>query len=371
MKKKLIKLTQDLVKIKSISSRIEELNQIIDFVSDYFSDSHWLTIKQFIFNNKPSIIISNHDWLENDVVMSWHLDVVPAGDDQFLGILAENKIFWRGAGDMKSGVAIMMYLMKELGDMKISQKVSLILTTDEEIWWFDGTEQLIKMWYRWDYILIPDSGTPINEIILKEKGILWLTVSAVWIACHSSRPREGKNAIEKILTFYHKIKKLLQNDDKLFQTENHRSTSVNLNVIEWGTALNTLPAAAQAKIDIRFTEEHKNLNHVKKIVEKVAIECECEIIWSLEAEMLFTDENDPQLQKYLQISKEILGDYCFFSQEHWGSDGRFFSEAGWKVILQKPTSWNTHGQEERVDTNDFEKLYSIYKNFILNYSRSN
>jgi acetylornithine deacetylase/succinyl-diaminopimelate desuccinylase-like protein len=51
-------LLTDLLKIPSVSSDIEQLYKIVDYVENYFKDTNAI-IERFEFNNKPSIIIKN------------------------------------------------------------------------------------------------------------------------------------------------------------------------------------------------------------------------------------------------------------------------------------------------------------------------
>jgi acetylornithine deacetylase/succinyl-diaminopimelate desuccinylase-like protein len=55
------KVLVDLVKIPSVSSDIEKLNEIVNYVENYFVDIPNFFIKKFEFNNKPSLVISNFD----------------------------------------------------------------------------------------------------------------------------------------------------------------------------------------------------------------------------------------------------------------------------------------------------------------------
>jgi hypothetical protein len=41
--------------------------------------------------------------------------------------------------------------------------------------------------------------------------------------------------------------------------------------------------------------------------------------------VLFTNPNNPILQRYLAVANELIGD-CSFTKEHGASDGRFFAE---------------------------------------------
>jgi acetylornithine deacetylase/succinyl-diaminopimelate desuccinylase-like protein len=64
------------------------------------------------------------------------------------------------------------------------------------------------------------------------------------------------------------------------------------------------------------------------------------------------------------VANELIGD-CSFTKEHGASDGRFFAEKWSIVILQKPTCFDIHGRQERTTIGDFEKIYEVYKQFVI------
>jgi acetylornithine deacetylase/succinyl-diaminopimelate desuccinylase-like protein len=80
--------------------------------------------------------------------------------------------------------------------------------------------------------------------------------------------------------------------------------------------------------------------------------------------VLFTDPKNAILQRYLTVANNMIGD-CSFIREHGASDGRFFAEKGAIVILHKPTCYDIHGREERTTISDFEKIYEVYKEFVM------
>ncbi len=365
MKKELLELTKRLIQIPSISDDIEQLNNIVNFVEQYFSNIDNIFIKKFEFNKKPSIIISNFDWKRADIVLNWHLDVVPPSEkNQFEPYEKDWKLYWRGAWDMKSGDAIMMALMKNLlkSDFK-KKKIMLMLTTDEEVWGFDWVGKLVKLWYWGDVVLIPD-GWSLKDIVHAEKGIIHLEVKFYWHSCHSSRPWLWENAIDNMIKFYQALRLYIQNYRKLYLTETHWWSSVNLNVVSGGKATNIIPDEVIWKFDIRFTEEFSMdelLTYIHNLVDKY----NGQVIGKLTWDILYTDAADLQLQKYYNIAKKIIGEDVNFVKEHWASDGRFFAAKWSKVILHRPTCWNVHWKRERVNIDDLEKIYKCFEKFIL------
>lgn len=367
MQNSILKLTKELIRIPSVSSDLEELENVVNFVEKQFEGIEWVYIKKFVFNDKPSIVISNVETKHFDVILSGHLDVVPNQlDTQFDPVEKDWKLYARGAGDMKSWVAIMILLMKQLLKEKFStKKVALMLTSDEEVWGFDGVAKLVEEWYTWEYVLIPDSGRPSDEIILKEKGILMFEAEFYGVAKHSSRPWMGKNAIDELMKFYQELKQVVEDSRLLYEHEDHWSSSVNLNVIHWGSAMNTLPDKVQAKFDIRFMEDFDSVAHVRETVQNLLTNYDAKLLSDLSWEMVCTSQENLEVKRYLDLTKKNLTITARFSQEHGGSDWRFFAALGSQVILHKPTAWSEHGKDERVIIDEFEKIYTIFYEFIV------
>ena len=111
LENEILEPAQKLIRIPSISDDLDSLYKITHFVNDYFEGTN-LWIRYHEKNLKPSIVISNHDWFDFDIILNWHLDVVPPFDaTQFEPLIKWNKLYARWAWDMKDWAAIMMVLM--------------------------------------------------------------------------------------------------------------------------------------------------------------------------------------------------------------------------------------------------------------------
>lgn len=357
----LMELYTDLIRIPSISDDIPSLHQIIHYVQDYFA---WLPnarIHLHEFNQKPSIVISNFAGLHADITLSWHLDVVPATQEgQFEPRVEWTIMYARGATDMKDGVAIIMHLMKDiLISWYTDKNISLMLTTDEEVGGFDGVGALVKEWYNADVVLIPDSGDE-NHIINKGKGILSFDIEYHGKACHSAKPRLGDNAIDKIIEAYTTLKRTIENRQAAYDTPEHRWTTVNLNIIQWGTAWNVISNYAKGHIDIRFTEDF-TVDTLKSDIDTMLNPLGVTMSHETYGECVYSDPLDTEIEKYFMICKNIVGEASFANQ-HGATDGRWFNNA--KVLLHKCNGGNLHTDDERTDINSMHTIYECYKQFI-------
>lgn len=365
LEKQILDLTCDLVKIPSVSTDLEQLQKIANFVEGYFREVPGALTKRYEQNGKPSIVVQNFEGKEADIMLNGHLDVVPASDDgQFEPVTKDGRLYARGAKDMKDGVAIMMILMKDLLEAWYSEKkVSLVLNTDEEVGGEDGLGLLTKKeGYKPKVALIPDGGA-LKQIITAEKGVLHIACEFTGKAGHASRPWMSDNAIDKMIAFYQELKVKLEDKEILYNTPEHWSPSVNLNVVQGGGATNAIPDQVVGKFDIRFTEKF-SLQEVRNMVESLLEEYSGTITELTEGAVLFTDPNDEAIQKYLKIAQNVIGSDVILNKEHGASDGRYLAEVGTSVILHKTDGKHMHAPGEYTIIADFEKIYQVYEQFI-------
>lgn len=356
----IINTTQDMIKIPSISDDLINLEKNIDYIYNFFVDTNLIIEKKY-YNNKPNILVKNFEWKKADIVLNGHIDVVAGSDDkQFEPYIKWNKLYWRWSIDMKWWISIIMYIMKYLDSISYKdKKISLIITSDEEIGWFDCAYNIAKDWYIWDIILIPDWWSS-TRIVNTQKWLNLFEVVAQGKSCHSSRPWLGDNAINKIFNLYKDLKETFEN-----KTKNNRYSTVNLNKIQWWKSINAIPNECIASFDIRFTEDFDD-SYVRETVNKLIINNSCTVIKSIFWSCLHTDENDKNLQKFKSIASDLSWwKEINFVKEHWWSDWRFFAQYWSKIILYRPDWDNLHTFDEWIDINSFELIYNSYLKFIL------
>ena len=366
MKKEILQVLDDLLKIQSVSSDIEKLDEVTDYIKQYFDCIENCYIDVLRFNDKPSIVVKNFDGKKADIILNGHYDVVPPSEDgQFEPKEIDGKIYARGSGDMKAWDAVMMVLMKEiLLSEKAEKKVALILTSDEELGWLDGAAKIVEEWYRaTEGVLVPDSGS-LEEIVVAEKWMLDIEVDFKGLSCHASRPWLWENAIENAYAALKELRKKLQDDDELFKSEDNWGTSVSMTKIESGTATNVIPNNARASFDIRFTEKYtmeKILEKIYKIIDRHHGQIVSTICWDL----VHTPEESDFVQSYMWVYESIMWSKPTVVKEHGASDGRFFSAKWMPLLLHRPTCENIHSKNEWVDIEATMKIYEIYREFIL------
>ena len=364
----ILSLLDNLLKIPSVSSDIAELERIIDFVESYYTSDQNAVIKRYSFNEKPSIVIQNFEGFEADIILNWHLDVVPPSEEgQFEPFEQDGKIYARGSWDMKSWVALMMVLMKEVIETKFAgKKICLMITTDEEVWGEDGVKRLVELGYKAsECVLIPDSGS-VNEITIAEKWIIDIDVEIIWKSWHSSRPWLSDNAIEKTMNLYRELKNTFEEADKLTPQNEYWGTTVEMTMISWGTATNVIPEKVHAHFNIRVTETYQDIDILLTKLWDIIHNYDWSITQTQFGTLVHTPSDSPVIQKYLTTAQKTLWLHTIkLIREHGASDGRYFAEKWIPVILHRPDTDFIHTQGEYVVKQAIFDIYDVYKKFIF------
>ncbi len=195
-----------------------------------------------------------------------HQDTVPV-DGMIIAAFepkwVEGKIYGRGAADVKGSMAAMLVAFARLFRERPAGAANVVLscTCDEEAT-ATGVRDLITYW-QGDTSMSKLLSTPPDVVVVAEpteldvvvahRGVVRFRIHTSGIACHSSHPEQGRNAI-------YSMAKVVQ------RLEEHAQTLINsphvhplcggprLSVgrIEGGAAVNVVPEHCQIEVDRRL-----------------------------------------------------------------------------------------------------------------------
>ncbi len=360
-------LAKRLIEFKTVNGKSEEFIACLGFIKKYFRsqiEAGKIFFDEYEKNNLKSIVFSNHKTMNPEIILNGHIDVVNAEDKDFFPKIRGGKLYGRGVADMKSEVATMMFIFKEIAENNLEKSISLMLTSDEEMSGESGVGHLIKkIGYRSNVAIVPDGGHNF-ELIVKEKGGFWIKVVARGKSAHGSRTWLGENAILKLMKFYYELEEIfppLKKSKLLYQD----GVSINLGKINGGKNINSVPDSAEMFLDIRYSEKtHKSeiLKTLKQLSQKHRLSFEVINV----VEMLETDLENPYIEKFKNIAEKTICRPIVITKASTASDARFFSEYGIPVIIMTPNCGNKHGKDEWVEIKSLEKFYMILKLFVNN-----
>ena len=153
----------------------------------------------------PNVVASLGRGAPN-LVLSGHLDEFPAGEGwsvpPFSGRVRGGRILGRGAGDMRAGLAVALFVMGLVREAGLDPRGTLTLAfaSDEETGGTWGTQWLlahVKAVHGDACLIGESSGT--WSVGIGEKGVLWLRVRAEGVSGHAAYGL-GDSAVAKVLT---------------------------------------------------------------------------------------------------------------------------------------------------------------------------
>lgn len=197
---------------------------------------------------------------DGGVVLSGHTDVVPvAGQDwatdPFRLAERDGRLYGRGTADMKSFLAVALALVPDFRAAPLRRPVHFAFSYDEEVGCI-GVRRLIpflsERGVRPAAVIV---GEPTSmQVVTAHKGIRTFKTTVTGVEAHSSRSELGLNAImyaAKLIAFLRKA----ASDFKLHADPasgyEPPYPTVNVGVIEGGTALNIVPKTCSFLWEVR------------------------------------------------------------------------------------------------------------------------
>jgi succinyl-diaminopimelate desuccinylase len=349
----------ELLAIPSTSERPAELRRALEYVLDFTGPG--FTVERFESGGKPSaLVFPGTRRRDFDVILNAHLDVVPAPPDQFRPRRDGDRLFARGAQDMKVSGLLAAQVFRELA-ASLPYPVALQLVTDEEVGGRDGTRHQLDHGVRGRFVIVGETSG--LHIVNESKGMLVVRLLATGRAAHAAYPWLGDNALVKL---QRTVASLLARYP--VATEEVWRTTVNL--ARAGTrneARNQVPADAEALLDIRFPAGDADLNG-KTVADVTAfLQGFCERGVTPVVDVLdpphHADQDRPEVRRLQHVARRqgYPGDLL---RKHGVSDGRFYGELGIPAVAFGVGGSGQHGPDEYADLRTVVPYYHALREFL-------
>lgn len=351
--KDLIELTKSLIRYPSVHGRPDQIHACADFIEDYLK-SYGISFQRFNFNNTPSILVMPGNRFASVILMS-HFDVVDGPGTLFSPWEENGCLYGRGSIDDKYAVALSLVLLKNhvgrlrsLGKNQDALGFGVLLTGDEEIGGANGAQKVLHE-FKTDFCVALDGGN-LQKIVVKEKGILRLKLTARGKTAHGARPWLGENAIERLIADYQRLKAFFD-----VTAPDHWHRTLNFSILHAGSVINQVPDYAEALFDIRYTENDDTDALVQTIRE--AVQGEIQVV---SESPMFLGGKSPYLDRLLTFTPStVLG--C----EHGASDARHLADHGIAgIVWGGDGDMSQHAENEHIHIDSFFRLYNILDQFL-------
>jgi len=151
------------------------------------------------------------------LILQGHIDVVPEGPADmwthppYAAVIRDGWMYGRGAHDMKSGVACMVYAMDAIRDAGFEPAADVYVeTVTEEESTGNGALSTLLRGYRADAALVPEPTG--HTITRSQTGTIWFRLRVRGIPVHVAVAQDGSNAI---MSAYVLIQALYEHTRKL------------------------------------------------------------------------------------------------------------------------------------------------------------
>ena len=201
------------------------------------------------------------------ICFAGHTDVVPEGaaaawtTAPFAAEVREGVLFGRGACDMKGAIAAFVAACAaHLNGRPPHGSISLLITGDEEGPAVDGTVKVLE-WMAAngqipDFCLVgePTNPTRIGEVIkIGRRGSLNAAITVHGTQGHAAYPQRADNPVHRLVRALAALTAApLDAGSDWFEPSSLQVTSVDVD----NPATNVIPAAARARLNIRFNDLH-------------------------------------------------------------------------------------------------------------------
>ena len=383
-----IKILTDLIAFKTISG--EENTSLINYCDEILKKLGATSFKTFDNNNPKqqnlfATIKAKKPNGKKPIILSGHTDVVPVSKgwstDPFKAEIKGDKLFGRGACDMKGFIACALAFAPIYSKANLDRDIHFSFTFDEETACLGAPiliEELKKKGFKNGICII---GEPTNmKIIDAHKGCYEYTTYFEGLAGHSSAPHKGVSAVEYAARYVNKLielRKELRNrapKDSIFDPP---YSTLQIGGIFGGIAHNVIADKCQVNWETRpvIKEDGIFLNsELDKYVNEILLP---------EMKKIFSDSS---------IKKKIIGEVIGFDRNKksdacelvssltgdnsrqvvsFGTEAGLFQEIGISTVVCGPGSIEqAHKIDEYIVLDELKKclnlLEGIKNNSVVN-----
>ncbi len=291
------------------------------------------------------------------VILHGHIDVVPGREEQFAPRVEGDRLYGRGAYDMKGGLAAMMGAIQDLKDQR-DVRVGLVVVPDEESEEDvdRATEHVIAKGYTGDFAI---TGEPTDlHIGIQAKGVLAMRLSITGTAAHGARPWLGDNAVLKALDTFRAIESLpfTRESSDLFDRP-----SINLGRIVGGDAHNKVPDSCVIDVEIRYLPGQDPEEILTQVIELPDVS----LVKSFSRMPAIVDRNNPFVTVLTECVSRFLDKQAVSVGRDGASDAISFIGAGVPAVEFGPSGSGHHGPGEWVSISSL----SLYKQALVDFVR--
>jgi succinyl-diaminopimelate desuccinylase len=320
-------------------------------------ESREIDVHDSVFGGLPVLTASVGPTDAPTLIFHGHLDVVPGHSEQFSPRVEGDRLYGRGAYDMKGSVAAMMCALRDLADQDLV-RVRFVCVPDEESEDIDtrSIDDVVRGGFRGDFAI---TGEPTDlHVGVQAKGVLAFRLHVHGRSAHGSTPWLGDNAVLKAIDVFRRIESLpfSRESSELFDRP-----SVNLGRIHGGDALNKVPDLCQMVVDIRYLPNQDPGD----ILEQIRSIPDIEVVKTFTRVPALVSRSNPYVKALVSAVGRLTEGESMSVGRDGASDAVSFLEAGIPAVEFGPAGAGHHGPEEWVSISSLARYRQALCDFVV------
>lgn len=341
---------------------------------------HWHRHDNVVGTHKPREIRGR------SLIVNGHIDVVPVGAEElwssppFEPVIRDGRMYGRGAGDMKAGIAAYITAFRALQRIGRQPAAPVFLqSVVEEECTGNGALACLHRGFRADAAVIPEPFA--HTILHAQVGVLWLTVEVQGRPAHVMAARSGINAIEAAFALFQGLKAM----EEEWNAKRHpafadhpRPININLGRIQGGEWTSSVPTRCMMDIRVGFYPG-MSVEEAKQAVESRLRDTarddlrlkdvRCQVSYAgLQAEPLLVDTGHPMIGVLGAAHERVFGAPVQLLASSATTDARFFNLYGSiPATCYGPESSDIHGIDESVSLASTLQVTKVLALFIARW----
>lgn len=362
-------LVSALVRIDSVNPELQPgaggEGEIGRFVAEWFRANGIETELQEAAPGRSNVIgIVRGTGGGRSLMLNAHMDTVGHGGmlDALSGAIEGDKVFGRGAWDMKGSLAAIMLAARDLAADPPAGDVIVTAVVDEE-YASIGTAAIVER-YTADGAIVSEPTQ--LELSIAHKGFIWFDITTKGVAAHGSQPALGVDAIAKMGKVLVGLEELGARLQAGAQHPLLGAGSIHASLIQGGTELSSYPASCTLSIEQRLipgeTPERAE-QELCDILDAAANE-DPHFEATLERGLYRSPFEQPPESEIVVIVRDaataVIGAPPAFVGEAGWMDSAILSAAGIPTVIFGPDGAGAHADVEWVDLVSLEQCRKIY-----------
>jgi succinyl-diaminopimelate desuccinylase len=290
------------------------------------------------------------------IVLHGHLDVVPARPGQFEPRVEDDRLYGRGAYDMKGAIAAMLLVTAAMRDQDaVRVRLGIVGDEESEEEAERGSDHLVDGGFVGDFAI---TGEPTDlHIGIEAKGVLALRLEVGGTAAHGATPWLGDNAVLNAIDVFRSIESLpfARHSSELFDRP-----SINLGRILGGDALNKVPDRCVIDVDIRHLPDQDPAEVLAQVREIPGVEVKA----LLTRPPATVDRNSPFVRALRASAAAHHHGEPMSVGRDGASDAVSFLRVGVPAVEFGPVGAGHHGPAEWVSVSSLRTYRQALESFL-------